>query len=142
MLDNGDQARMERAQPESFRGRALSASITVKDLPTSMKWYCDVVGFVEDGRYEIEGKLRSVMVKAGDVRILLNQDDGAKGWDRQKYAGVSLQITTAQNVDDVANRIRNAGGTLASEPADMPWGTRAFRVYDPDGFQYSISSPL
>jgi len=141
MSANSDQALMQRAQPETFRARALSASITVRDLPASVQWYCDVMGFVEEGRYEVEGKLRSLMVMAGDVRILLNQDDGAKGWNREKYAGVSLQITTAQNIDDVANRIRQAGGTLASEPADMPWGTRSFRVEDPDGFKYSISSP-
>jgi hypothetical protein len=30
------------------------------------------------------------------VRILLNQDDGAKGFDRVKGEGFSLMFTTAQ----------------------------------------------
>ena len=129
----------ERAQPESFRARALSASLTVKDLRKSMAWYRDVMGFIVDKEYEREGTLRFVSLKAGDVRILLAQDDGAKGMDRVKGAGISLQFTTAQNVDEIAKRIKQLGGTLDSEPADVA-GARAFRLLDPDGFKLVISS--
>jgi len=129
-----------RAQPESFRARALSASLTVNDLPKSLAWYRDVLGFTVDQRYEREGTLRAVSLKAGDVRILIGQDDGAKGWDRVKGEGFSLQFTTGQNVDEIAKRIKELGGTLDSEPADMPWGVRVFRLRDPDGFKLVISS--
>jgi len=129
-----------RAEPESLRARALSASLTVKDLEKSLAWYRDVVGFTVDQKHERDGKLRAVSLKAGAVRILINQDDGAKGLDRVKGEGFSLQITTAQNIDDIANRIKQAGGTLTSEPADMPWGVRVFRVRDPDGFTFVVSS--
>ena len=129
-----------RAQPESFRGRTLSAALTVKDLEKSLAWYRDVVGFTVDQRHEREGKLLAVSLKAGDVRILIGQDDGAKGWDRVKGDGFSLQITTAQSVDDVAGQLKARGARLLSEPADMPWGVRMFRVEDPDGFKLTISS--
>jgi lactoylglutathione lyase len=129
-----------RAQPESFRARALAASLTVKDLQQSLAWYQDVIGFTADQRHEREGRLVAVSLKAGAVRILLNQDNGAKGWDRVKGEGFSLQFTTAQNVDEIAARIREHGGTLDAEPADMPWGVRAFRLHDPDGYRLSISS--
>ena len=129
-----------RAEPESFRAGTLSASLTVKDLQKSLAWYRDVVGFTVDQQYEREGKVRAVSLKAGVVRIVINQDDGAKGFDRVKGEGFSLQITTAQNVDELANRIKRLGGTLESEPADMPWGPRMFRLRDPDGFKLTISS--
>jgi uncharacterized glyoxalase superfamily protein PhnB len=29
---------------------------------------------------------------------------------------------------------------LETEPADMPWGARVFRLVDPDGYKLSISS--
>lgn len=128
------------AEPESFRARTLSASLTVKDLEKSLAWYCDVVGFSVDQRHEREGTLRAVSLRAGDVRVLLGLDDGAKGWERVKGEGFSLQITTDQDVDAIATRIRENGGTLASEPADMPWGARVFRLQDPDGFKLVISS--
>jgi uncharacterized glyoxalase superfamily protein PhnB len=131
-----------RAQPESFRGRALSASLTVNDLQQSLAWYRDVIGFTVDNQYEREGKVMGVALKAGDVRILIGQDDGAKGWDRVKGEGFSLMITTVQDVDELAARIKERGGTLESEPADMPWGARVFRVKDPDGFKLAISSPV
>ena len=129
-----------RAQAESFRGRALSASLTVSDLATSLAWYRDVLGFTVDREYEREGVLRAVRLKAEAVQILIGQDDGAKGLNRVKGEGFSLQITTAQNVDEIAKRIKERGGTLASEPADMPWGARVFRLHDPDGFKLVISS--
>jgi uncharacterized glyoxalase superfamily protein PhnB len=99
-----------------------------------------VVGFTVDRKIEREGKLRLVALKAGNVRLLINQDDGVKGWDRVKGEGFSLQITTDQKVDEIANRIKEHGGTLETEPADMPWGARIFRLRDPDGFKLTISS--
>ncbi|HEU4880606.1 MAG TPA: VOC family protein [Longimicrobium sp.] len=129
------------SQPEPFNARSLGASLTVKDLEQSVAWYHGVVGFAVDQRMERDGELRAVAVRAGDVRLLLNKDDGAKGWERAKGEGVSFMITTAQDIDALAARIRAGGGTLDSEPADMPWGVRAFRVRDPDGFRIAFSSP-
>ena len=123
-----------------FRGRSLSVSLTVKDLQKSLAWYQDVLGFSVDQKHERDGKLRAVSLQAGDVRILLGQDDGAKGWDRVKGEGFSFQITTDQNVDEVATRIKQHGGVLESEPFSMPWGQRVFRLRDPDGFKLTIAS--
>jgi lactoylglutathione lyase len=128
------------SNPASFRGRTLSVSLTVKDLQKSMAWYRDVLGFTIDRRLEREGKLRGVALKAGDVQLSINQDDGGRGWDRVKGEGFSLRITTDQSIDEIAKRIRELGGTLDSEPADMPWGARIFRLRDPDGFKLTISS--
>ena len=133
-------AGIDRAQPESFRATALTVSLTVKDLQKSVAWYHEVVGFTVDQEHVREGVLRAVALKAGTVRILLNLDNGAKGWDRVKGEGFSMQFITAQRVDDVANRIKSKGGTLETEPADMPWGVRMFRVLDPDGYKLAISS--
>jgi uncharacterized glyoxalase superfamily protein PhnB len=129
-----------RAQPESFRARSLAASLTVRDLDGSLAWYRDVLGFMVEREHMRDGERSAVSLVAGTVRLLLNQDDGARGWERVKGEGFSLHFTTAQDVDAVADRIRAAGGSLLSEPADMPWGARAFRIEDPDGFKLAISS--
>ncbi len=131
---------MSTNSAETLRGRRLDAALTVKDLQKSLAWYCDVVGFTVDRKHEREGKLIAVSLQAGDVRILINQDDGAKGLDRVKGEGFSLQITTDQNIDDIAKRIKEGGSTLDTEPIDTPWGARAFRFRDPDGFRFVISS--
>jgi len=123
-----------------FSATSVAASLTVKDIRKSLAWYRDVVGFTVDREHERDGQLRAVSFRAGAVRLLITQDDGAKGLDRAKGEGFSLQFTVPGRVDDVANRIKRCGGTLDSEPTDMPWGVRVFRLRDPDGFKLVISS--
>ena len=125
----------------SFHATMFAISITVKDLGKSLAWYQEVLGFTIERKIEREGKLRGVALKAGDVRLSINQDDGAKGWNRVKGEGFSLRITTNQNIDELAKRIKEHGGTLESEPTDTPWGSRLFSLKDPDGFKLVISSP-
>jgi uncharacterized glyoxalase superfamily protein PhnB len=124
----------------SFHGTTLSAALTVNDLAKSLAWWRDVLGFTVEQQHEREGRLLAVSLSAGDVRILLGQDDGAKGWGRTKGDGFSLQITTGQDIDALAARIKDAGGILENEPVDTPWGRRMFRLRDPDGFRLTISS--
>jgi len=123
-----------------LKARGLSVSLTVNDLQKSMGWYNGVVGFSIEQKHEREGNVVAATLGAGDARILIGQDDGARGWDRVKGEGMSLYLTTDQNVDDLARLITERGGTLDSQPTDMPWGARAFRLHDPDGFKLVISS--
>jgi uncharacterized glyoxalase superfamily protein PhnB len=127
--------------PEKFHG-ITSISITVKDVQKSAAWYRDVVGFGIERSMERDGKLILVSLKAGEVRISLNQDDGAKGWDRIKGLGFSINIWTTEDIDAIANRIKSNGGILASEPVDAPWGARFFRLTDPDGFKLAVLKSL
>jgi lactoylglutathione lyase len=126
---------------DGFVATKLAASLTVNDLATSLAWYRDVLGFVVTQEHQRDGKLAAISLAAGDVQLLIGQDDFAKGRDRVKGLGFSLQLTTTQNIDGVAARIKAHGGRLESEPMDLPWGVRAFRLVDPDGFRFVISSP-
>ena len=129
---------MATNSPTDILQGTASISFTVKDLQKSLAWYQDVLGFTIDRKIEREGTLRAVAFKAGDVRITIGQDDGAKGWTRIKGEGFSVSITTEQDVDKLAQGIKARGGTLDMEPTDMTWGARLFRLRDPDGFKLSI----
>ena len=129
-----------RAEPQGFRARACHASFTVNDLAKSIAFYCTGMGFTMREEWKHEGKLVGVELRAGTVELYLSQDDGAKGWDRKKGVATSISFITARRVDDVAARLKKAGYALLSEPAEMPWGARAFRVADPDGFLIGISN--
>jgi uncharacterized glyoxalase superfamily protein PhnB len=124
---------------EPFDARALTASLTVTALQPSLAWYRDVLGFTVARTFDRGGTLFAASLRAGAVSILLTQDDGTRGADRVKGEGFSLQFTTAQNIDELARRIRERGGVLEAEPADA-WGARMFRLRDPDGFRLVISS--
>lgn len=129
-----------RTKPETFRARNLMVSLTVDDLRKSLEWYRDIVDFTVAEEHEQDGEVISVSLVAGNVRLLLNQDDGAQGSDRTKGVGFSFYLNTAQDIDELAARIRERGGELEADPADMPWGGRLFRLRDPDGFRLAISS--
>jgi uncharacterized glyoxalase superfamily protein PhnB len=130
----------KRRMPETLRFRSVSAGLTVGDLHKSIAWYRDVAGFYVGELWRENGEVRGAEVMAGAARFYLGQDDWAKGRDRKKGEGMRLHLTTAQNVDEIAAGIKQRGGRLDSEPADMPWGTRAFTLTDPDGFKLTISS--
>ncbi len=125
---------------QPLEGHDLAASLTVRDLDRSFAWYRDALGFTLDRKHERQGQLVAISLKAGTVHVLLMQDDGAKGLDRPKGEGFSLQLSTTQNADALAARMRNYGAVLDTQPTDMPWGPRIFRVRDPDGFRWTISS--
>ena len=135
--------RHERTQDvvSQLEANELAAALTVKDLAASSAWYTQVAGFAVDRRYERDGTLYAVSLRAGQVRLLLSQDNGAAGAERVKGTGFSLQVTTSQDIDAVAAGIVARGGQLESPPATMPWGVRVFRIRDPDGFRFTFSSP-
>ena len=127
------------APSQPFEATQLGASLTVDDLGASLAWYRDVLGFTISREFERDGVPFAVRLNAGAVAILLTQDNGAKGSERVKGTGFSIQFTTAQNVNELATRAKARGATLESEPADV-WGARVFRLRDPDGFRLVISS--
>lgn len=130
--------------PAVLKATTLGCSITCKDVAASIRWYRDVLGFGVEQTYENEGKVVTAVVAAGDCRLVLNQDDGKLGWDRIKGQGFYLQINVANlaDVDATAARIKSAGGSLLSEPADRPWGVRMCQFNDLDGFKLGVSTPL
>ncbi|MEZ4455376.1 MAG: VOC family protein [Gemmatimonadales bacterium] len=127
-----------------FNATNLGCSLTCKDIAASLKWYEQALGFSVAMPFERDGKLVGAIISAGDIRIVLNQDDGNLGWDRIKGQGFYLQINVAgpADVDAAAARLKAAGWTLISEPADRPWGARMFQFHDPDGFKLGVSTPL
>jgi uncharacterized glyoxalase superfamily protein PhnB len=131
----------KRRFPETLRFRSVSPGLTVADLQKSLAWYRDVAAFHVGELWKgPDGGVRGAEVMAGAARFFLGQDDWAKGRDRKKGEGVRLHLTTAHNVDEIAKGIKQRGGKLDSEPEDMPWGTRAFSLTDPDGFKLTIST--
>jgi uncharacterized glyoxalase superfamily protein PhnB len=127
--------------PAKFSG-STSVSLTVKDIHASVTWYRDVLGLGVERTHEQDGRLAFVALTAGDVRLSLNQDNGAKGWERVTGLGFSINFWTTEDIDAIADRIKASGGTLDSEPVDAPWGARFFRLTDPDGFKLAVLKSL
>ena len=124
----------------TLHGKAIMPSLTVDDLQRSLEFFVGL-GFAVEDRWEDKGVLLGAMLKAGDIRLGLSQDDGKKGRGRVKGVGMRLYIEADGDIDDVAARARRAGVALTTEPHDSEWGARAFDVADPSGFVLTIASP-
>ncbi len=124
---------------DSLNGRGVMPSLTVNNLQQSLDFFHGL-GFEVEDRWEEEGKLLGAMLKAGEARLGLSQDDGKKGANRVKGVGVRIYIEAANNIDEVASRAKAKGITLTKEPHDTDWGTRAFEVTEPSGFLLTIAS--
>ena len=130
---------MADSRNESLHGRGVMPSLTVNNLQQSLDFF-DGLGFEVEDKWEVEGKVLGAMLKAGDARLGLSQDDGKKGLNRVKGVGMRIYIEAADDIDQVAARAKKAGITLAKEPHDTDWGTRAFEVTEPSGFLLTIAS--
>jgi len=83
--------------------------MTCKNIAASIRWYQEVLGFGVDQTWEVEGKLAGAIIRAGDIQIVLNQDDGKLGWDRIKGQGLRSHCT--------GRRRGRRGGSPARGPA-------------------------
>jgi uncharacterized glyoxalase superfamily protein PhnB len=137
--EHGKAGIMATTTETALQVKTLSPSITVNDLQKSIRFF-ESLGFGVDERWEEEGALLGVMLRAGEARIGLSQDDWKKGRDRQKGVGMRLFLSTTQDIDQLAARAKKAGIALDSEPHDTEWGSRAFDVTEPSGFRLTISS--
>lgn len=117
---------------------AVVPALTVDDLDKAIAFY-EALGFSVDDRWENQGTLLGVMMRAGAAQIGLNQDDWKKGRDRKKGVGVRVSFaTTVENVGAIATRVKAAGFALASEPTASDWAASAFDTTDPSGILVTV----
>ena len=126
---------------EALQISSIVPILTTDDLQKSISFY-EALGFTVGERWEENGTLVGVMLRAGKNQFGLNQDDWQKGRDRKKGIGMRLFMSTTQNVDEIAARAKRAGIRLNSEPHDTEFKSRAFEVTDPSGFLLTISSEI
>ncbi len=73
----------------ALQAKSIAPSITVDDVQKSLKFF-EGLGFGVEERWEDNGVLEGVMLRAGEARIGLSQDDWKKGRDRKKGVGMRL----------------------------------------------------
>src|ERR687897_648225 len=86
-----------------LQAKTIMPSLTVDDIQKSVTFF-EGLGFGVEERWEENGVLNGVMLRAGDVRIGLSQDDWKKGRDRKKGVGMRIYLETAQDINALAAR--------------------------------------
>lgn len=124
-----------------MQAQGVLPTLTVDDVGKSLQFF-EALGFVVEERWEHDGELKGAMVRAGAVRLGIDQDDWKKGRDRRKGVGMRLFVETQGDIDELAARAKAAGIALDGEPHDAEWGSRMFDVTEPSGFKLTFTSPI
>lgn len=125
-------------QPE-FYPMPSFASLAVRDVEASSRWYQEALGFAlvftMPGPGGAAGLAHLRWAKYAD--ILLRASPPLEG---RKGVGIALNYAVTDGaIDALAERARKAGAAFIQEPGDRPWNARDFTVADPDGFALTFT---
>jgi catechol 2,3-dioxygenase-like lactoylglutathione lyase family enzyme len=114
----------------------------VADIEVAVAFYCDVLGFTEDFRYDNyagvylgPAKVTSLALPTTYLYLCAHTI-----WNRPIGGGAVVII--GEEVDDYCATIKQRGAPILLEPTDEPYGLRDFVTRDPDGNVLTFSAPL
>ena len=110
--------------------------ITVPNLPETVSFYRDLLGFRPTYQFPPEGEPQFVTLKLGTSELGLGAGDVIG-----PSSGYALCVY-ADDCDKAVEKLRAAGTPIVEEPSDMPWGERMARVTDPAGTEIVLVARL
>ncbi|HTJ44075.1 MAG TPA: VOC family protein [Kofleriaceae bacterium] len=113
------------------------------DAPRAIDFLCKAFGFAETFRFPMDdGRIGHAELALGDRALYL-----ASLWPEMGFAspkdlpGIHCQVyCIVDDVDAHHARARAAGATIATPPADTPYGERSYRAVDPEGHRWIFAS--
>ena len=128
-----------------MRIRSSFPILYVDDVPTSVRFYRDVLGFEETYRFPASDEPGYVALRLDDGRIGLSSASfpGIHGKPQRPVTGRPFELCLeVADVDAFVGTLRDAGVTVLAAPADQVWGERVAYVEDPDGNPVHIRGPV
>ncbi len=122
---------------------AVSAMLTVSDIPAAAKFYQKAFGFSKRGIMKgPDGKPMHAELHLRGATLMLGPENAAWGKRTAKAFGgspASLYVYV-ENVDKVVAKALSLGATGQGPVMDMFWGDRCGTVVDPDGYTWMIGT--
>jgi uncharacterized glyoxalase superfamily protein PhnB len=122
---------------------AVSAALTVSDIPGAVSFYQKAFGFAKRGI--MNGPDRKPIHAELTLRgatLMLGPENTAMGKQSAKSVGASpasLYIYV-ENVDKVVEKATKLGATPQGPVMDMFWGDRCGTVVDPEGYTWMVGT--
>jgi predicted lactoylglutathione lyase len=126
----------------------LLISLPIADRVTSHAFYRDGLGLETIGDLADDGVPEPLVFVLNPMTRLMLVPTGGFGWVVGDHdvapAGTSecvlgISAATDAGVEQIVDRARAAGATVASEPSPQPWGYAA-SFTDPDGHVWLVTS--
>jgi PhnB protein len=122
---------------------AVSATLTVSDIPAAASFYQKAFGFSKRAIMNgPDGKPVHAELTLRGTTLMLGPENEAMGKRSAKNVGASpagLYIYL-ENVDKVVDKATRLGATTQGPVMDMFWGDRCGTVVDPDGYTWMIAT--
>lgn len=120
-------------------------NLPVKDIKRSKQFF-DEIGFKSNPRHEADEHLASYLIGESNFVVMLFPDSTFKGFvqseiaDTSKGAEVLINVDaqSKEEVDEMAEKVRMAGGKIYAEPRESEGWMYAFGFEDPDGHRWSM----
>lgn len=136
----GPRADQVRVENQSAR---LQVNLAVKDLKVSAAFYTETLDFKErsnDPGYVLLQRNALVLGLKTD-ELLWYPDPGEQPVESLvRGVGVELVLETS-DIEQFHARMQQAGVAIHEPLKEQPWGATDFRMLDPDGYYWRISSP-
>jgi catechol 2,3-dioxygenase-like lactoylglutathione lyase family enzyme len=129
------------AEPKP-RLKKLVASLGVSDLPRSLRFYRDCLGFEVVDSYEDDaGGLQWVFLRSGVAELMLQQLSPEEQITLEPALGHSWRLfLRPADLEDVRRRLL-ATGLPVTEIELTAYGARECHAKDPDGYDLWLSEP-
>ena len=122
---------------------AVSAMLTVSDIPTAVSFYQKAFGFskraVMNGP---DGKPIHAELTLRGTTLMLGPENPALGKRTAKTIGASPAslFLYVEDVDKVVSKALSLGATSKGPVMDMFWGDRCGTIVDPDGCAWMVGT--
>jgi PhnB protein len=122
---------------------ALSAMLTVSDIPAAVTFYQKAFGFSKRAIMNgPDGKPIHAEVTLRGTTLMLGPENAGMGKRTAKSVGASpagLYIYV-ENVDKVVDKATKLGASSQGPVMDMFWGDRCGTIVDPDGYTWMVGT--
>ena len=122
---------------------AVSAMLTVSDIPTAVSFYQKALGFTKRGIMNgPDGNPIHAELTLRGTTLMLGPENAAMGKRTAKSVGASPAglYLYVENVDKVVDKATKLGATGQGPIIDMFWGDRCGTIVDPDGYTWMIGT--
>jgi PhnB protein len=122
---------------------AVSAALTVSDIPAAVSFYQKAFGFAKRGIMNgPDGKPMHAELTLRGATLMLGPENEAMGRRSAKSVGASpaTLYIYVENVDKIVEKATKLGAASQGPVMDMFWGDRCGTVIDPDGYTWMVGT--